>query len=53
MNTESALVAAAKIGAKRTYFTHMTFEVDYETAQKTLPDNIFYAWDGLRIVIRL
>jgi phosphoribosyl 1,2-cyclic phosphate phosphodiesterase len=51
MNTESALAAAARIGAQRTYFTHMTYEVDHETAQKALPGNIFYAWDGLRVTV--
>ena len=49
MNTEKALEAAATIGAKQTYFTHMTYEIDHDTAQNTLPDSIAYAWDGLHV----
>jgi phosphoribosyl 1,2-cyclic phosphate phosphodiesterase len=49
MNTEQALEAAARIGADRTYFTHMTYEIDHESAQKELPEGVFYAWDGLRV----
>jgi len=51
MNTEQAVEAALRIGAKKTYFTHMTYEVDYETAQKELPENVFYACDGLRVTM--
>jgi phosphoribosyl 1,2-cyclic phosphate phosphodiesterase len=51
MNTVEALSAASKIGAARTYFTHMTYEINHDEAQKTLPQNIFYAWDGLRVTI--
>lgn len=51
MNTPMAIGAAQRIGAKRTYFTHMTFDIDHEQSGKALPPGIEYAWDGLRIVV--
>ncbi len=49
MNTEAALAAAARIGAKRSYFTHLTCEIDHEKDSLNLPENVYYAWDGLRL----
>lgn len=51
MNTEKAIEAASRIQAKRTFFTHMTYNVDHERAQAQLPANLFYAWDGLRVTV--
>lgn len=51
MNTEEALSAASKIKASKTYFTHMTYEINHDEAQNGLPENVFYAYDGLRVTI--
>jgi phosphoribosyl 1,2-cyclic phosphate phosphodiesterase len=49
MNMEEALVAAGRIAARQTYFTHLTDEYDYESTQKEMPQSIQLAWDGLRV----
>ena len=51
MNTAKALAAAERIKAKNTFFTHMTYDIDHESSSKSLPTNVYYAWDGLRIDI--
>jgi phosphoribosyl 1,2-cyclic phosphate phosphodiesterase len=51
MNTQEAIAAAGAIGAKRTFFTHMTYEVDHETDGKALPEGVHYAYDGLRVQV--
>jgi phosphoribosyl 1,2-cyclic phosphate phosphodiesterase len=48
-NVEQAVEAAQKIGAKQTYFVHMSHDLDHETSNAGLPDNIALAHDGLRI----
>ena len=49
LNVDEALALAAQIGAKRTYFTHMGHEIEYESFARTLPANMFPAYDGLVI----
>jgi phosphoribosyl 1,2-cyclic phosphate phosphodiesterase len=46
-----AVEAAAKIGAKMTYLTHIAHGVHHETAGKRLPPIVALAYDGLRISI--
>ncbi|CUU34544.1 MAG: MBL fold metallo-hydrolase [Armatimonadetes bacterium] len=46
-NLEQAIEVAQKLGAKRTLFTHMTHDFDYETVNAQLPDGIELAYDGL------
>jgi len=43
-----AVEEAARIGAKRTYFTHMTHELKHAETDATLPDGMALAHDGLR-----
>ncbi len=51
MNIDEAIAAARELGAKKTYFTHCSCHVDYETTMAELPAGFEVAWDGLRIVL--
>jgi phosphoribosyl 1,2-cyclic phosphate phosphodiesterase len=44
---EEAVCAAQRIGAKRTYFTHMCHHLDHEETNASLPPGIQLAYDGL------
>ena len=47
MCIDEAVAVAQEMNAPKTYLTHLTFQVDHETWQAKLPENIFLAWDGL------
>ena len=49
MTIDEAIETALDIGAPRTYFVHMTHQVNHATVEKTLPQNIHLAYDGLVI----
>lgn len=49
MSISEAVDTALKIGAPRTYLTHMTQHVDYDETSTSLPEGIFLAYDGLRL----
>lgn len=45
-----ALETASRIGAKKTYFIHMAHQIGLHVeAEKILPENIHFAYDGLEI----
>jgi phosphoribosyl 1,2-cyclic phosphate phosphodiesterase len=46
---DQAVQAARRIAARRTYFTHMSHELDYEQTNAELPAGMELAYDGLRI----
>lgn len=46
---ERALEVAAEIGARKTYFTHLSHDYDHDITNATLPTGVELAWDGLRI----
>lgn len=46
-----ALAEAQKIGAGRTYFTHLAHDLDHQALLDLLPDNIEPAYDGLTLLI--
>lgn len=48
---DEAIEASNKIGAERTYFTHMTHDIVHDEASAKLPAGIELAYDGLSIVI--
>jgi phosphoribosyl 1,2-cyclic phosphate phosphodiesterase len=45
-NIEGAISMAGMIGAKKTFFTHLTHEIPH-SEESTLPDTVFFAYDGL------
>lgn len=49
LNVESSLALAKKIGAKKTYFTHMGHELEYKDFLRSLPKGMYPAFDGLKI----
>ena len=49
MSIDEAIECARELGAKKTYFTHCSCSVDYETVMNYLPEGFEVAYDGLRI----
>jgi len=48
-NLEQAIVAANRICAKKTFFTHITHELHHESTTSALSEGMSLAYDGLRI----
>jgi phosphoribosyl 1,2-cyclic phosphate phosphodiesterase len=50
-NVEEALAAAARLGAERTFLTHLTHRLDHADLVRQLPASVAPAHDGLEIEI--
>jgi phosphoribosyl 1,2-cyclic phosphate phosphodiesterase len=46
-----ALEAVARIGAERTYFTHLNHDIDYNAPAAELPRGVEFAYDGLSFTV--
>lgn len=49
MNHREAIEAAGQIGAKQTFFTHLTHDLDIEELSAQLPPTITVAHDGMKL----
>lgn len=49
LSIDEAVALAEELAAGCTWLTHFSCRVDYKTIGPTLPENVFLAWDGLRL----
>jgi len=47
LTLKEAIDFARKVGAKKTFFTHLSHEIDYEEVSSLLPEGVELAYDGL------
>lgn len=51
LSLSEAITIAEKIGARKTYFTHMSHDIGlHDEVNKTLPENMQLAFDGLKVI---
>ena len=51
-NLEEAIAMAERIGAEKTYFTHISHQMGlHDVVSAQLPENVFLAYDGLKVEV--
>ncbi len=48
-----SIAFAEQIGARKTYFTHMSHEIDHHPTEAALPESMHLAYDGLELPFEL
>lgn len=51
MTLHEAIEAAEELGARETYFTHMTYMIDHVRDSLRLPEGMAFAFDGLSVQV--
>ena len=51
LSLEDAIKFSKKTGAKKTYFTHISHEIDHEETNQNLPEGFSLAYDGLELTL--
>jgi phosphoribosyl 1,2-cyclic phosphate phosphodiesterase len=51
LTVEQAVAIARRVGAERTWFTHITHDLDHDETNRSLPPGMSLAWDGLEFDI--
>ena len=49
INVEQSIAYAGLINARNSYFIHMTHDLEYEKLSAELPDDMYVAYDGLKL----
>lgn len=49
---DKAIEVAQRIGAERTFLTHLSSDYDHDKVNRELPEGIELAFDGLRIAVQ-
>ena len=50
---EQAVDWAERIGARQTWLTHIAHELGHEETNRTLPEGVALAYDGLEVAVAL
>lgn len=50
---DEALAVIEELQPKRAYLTHLSHSIDHNEIQSLLPENVFLAYDGLRLRIKI
>ncbi len=53
LTIDEAIEYASKIGAEKTFLTHMSHDVDYQEVSAKLPKHVALAYDGLELEIKV